>query len=139
MGDDHARAGDDLAALHRTLDSTALVTYAGATWDWHRLHHDDDAARARGLPGPIVDGQMFGGLLIEHALRSMPPGTWPTSLEFRFTAMVFAGDAVTVSGTVTGHDGRRRTISQQITRDDGTVAVTAETTVALPAPAADAP
>lgn len=125
--------GAVLPAVTRRLDSVALVSYAGATWDWYVTHHDTDAAAAAGLPAPIVDGQQLGAMLASHALAALPAGSWPERMDFRFSGMVLAGDTVTVTGTVTAVEDGLVAITQQITTDSGTVAIRdATTTVRLP-------
>ena len=84
--------------LVRAIELTDMVAYAGATWDWHRLHYDHAYVTAAGLPAPVVDGQQLGALMAEHALDAYGPGAVCTALEFRLTAPVFAGDTVTVHG-----------------------------------------
>ena len=39
---DHAAisVGDPIPPLERTIGLTDMVAYAGATWDWHKLHYD---------------------------------------------------------------------------------------------------
>ncbi len=126
--------GTELPPFTRHLDSVTLVAYAGATWDWYATHHDADAAAEAGLPSPIVDGQQLGAMLAAQALAGLPPGSWPTRMAFRFSAMVFAGETATVTGTVTAAWDGLVTITQQITTDAGTVAIRgAETVVRLPA------
>lgn len=128
-------AGDRLPDLVRTLDAVSLVAYAGATWDWYRTHYDAVAVAAADLPAPIVDGQHLGALLAAHALAGLPPGSWPTSMAFRFAGMVFAGETVTVSGEVVEAEGEMVTLTQRITTDSGTVAIDgARTTLRLPVP-----
>ncbi|WP_064741771.1 MaoC/PaaZ C-terminal domain-containing protein [Hamadaea tsunoensis] len=83
------------------LTPSTLVAYAGATWDWHRLHHDAAYAAGRGLPAPIVDGQMFGALLAELVLGWAGPGAVLRSLHLRFAAPVYAGETVRCTGQVT--------------------------------------
>ena len=43
-----------------------MVAYAGSTWDWHRLHYDSAWLDAKGIPAPVVDGQMFGALIAQQ-------------------------------------------------------------------------
>jgi acyl dehydratase len=94
--------GDALPALERTINQADMVAYAGATWDWHRLHYDTRFANERGLPEPVVDGQMLGALMAEQLLDHLGPGAFITNLGFRFKAMVFAGDTVRVEAEITG-------------------------------------
>lgn len=121
--------GAPLPDLVRTLDVVALVAYAGATWDWYRTHYDAEAIGEAGLPGPLVDGQQLGAMMAAHALAGLPAGSWPESMDLRFAGMVFAGETVTVSGTVTAVQDGRVTLSQRVTTDAGTVAIRDATTV----------
>ena len=59
---DHASiaVGDTVPPLERTINLTDMVAYAGATWDWHKLHYDAAYVAEKKLPGPIVDGQVYG-------------------------------------------------------------------------------
>lgn len=82
-----------------------MVAYAGATWDWHRLHYDRDYTAERGLASPVVDGQMLGGLLARQALDHLGPGAFLRALDFRLKSMVSAGD--TVVCTAKAGAGRR--------------------------------
>lgn len=103
------------APLVRTIDMVRVVAYAGATWDWHRLHHDHAEIQARGLAGPVVDGQMFGALLAEQALDWAGPSARVTEMQFRFSAMVFAGETVTVTAEIIDRDDRHVSLRQRIT------------------------
>jgi len=100
MTDPTMAAGDALPDIERTLGAADLVAYAGATWDWNRLHYDHDYLTDRGLPGPVVDGQMFGALLVEQVQDWLGPQARVTAMGFRYAAMVFAGETVTVRGEV---------------------------------------
>lgn len=97
--------GDALPALERLLDESVLVAYGAATWDWHRLHYDQAYCAEAGLPGPLVDGQMFGALIAEQILDGLGPGAWITKLQFRFKTMVFAGDTVRLEAEIVAADG----------------------------------
>jgi len=110
--------GEVLPDLVRTLTLVDLVAYAGATWDWNRLHYDGVEIAERGLPGPVVDGQMFGALLAEQVQDHVGPSCRIRRMGFRYNAMVFAGETVTVHGEVesVSHDGVVR-VSQHIATD----------------------
>ncbi|WP_433360088.1 MaoC/PaaZ C-terminal domain-containing protein [Streptosporangium sp. CA-115845] len=109
------KTGDVAPALERTIQVADMVAYAGATWDWHRLHYDLGYLRERGLDAPVVDGQVLGALLAEQVQDWLGPRVLLRRLRFRLTAMVFAGETVRVTGTVTAVDGGRATIEQRIT------------------------
>lgn len=113
-----ARPGQTLGVLERTLAPWVLVAYAGATWDWHPLHHDREAALAAGLPGVVVDGQLLGALLAEQVMDWAGPRARLRSLSFRFGDLVLAGDTVRVSGRVVDveptDEGRHVTLAQRV-------------------------
>lgn len=91
--------GERLPVLERELSLVSLVVYAGATWDWQRMHYD---AAASGSERPVADGQMLGALLAKQAMDWGGPGAWVTRMGFRFKAMVFAGDTVRCESEVVG-------------------------------------
>jgi acyl dehydratase len=96
-----AEVGASLPSITIRLEPAMLVAYAGATWDWHRLHHDSEYAADLGLDGPVVDGQMFGALLAERCMKAFGPGAWVRKLSFRLRSVVYAGDSITIEGRVT--------------------------------------
>lgn len=118
--------GEALPRLKRTISLPDMVAYAGATWDWHRLHYDAAYVAAMGLPGPVVDGQMLGALMAEQILDHFGPRAFITELQMRFRGMVFAGDTVEVSGGPIG-DGEIRVAQRVMAGDrlaaDGTATV----------------
>lgn len=123
-------AGTAVPPLDRTIDLASMVAYAGATWDWNRLHYDTAFLAERGLDRPVVDGQMLGALLAEQAMDWLGAGAFPTRMSFRFRSMVFAGDTVRVEGVVVDVDDEAGTVTfeQQVLVGD-TVAVTGTTVV----------
>ena len=107
-----------LPELVREITLPRMVAYAGAAWDWHRLHYDQAYATERGLPAPVVDGQMLGALLAEQVQDHYGPDTLITEMQFRFAAMVFAGDTVTIRAEETGRDADGVTVRQTLTVGD---------------------
>lgn len=93
--------------LERRITQADMVAYAGATWDWHRLHYDPDYLAASKLPAAVVDGQVFGALLVEMLQDWLGPDSFVRRLRFRFRNLVFAGETVRCSGTVTEIDPGR--------------------------------
>lgn len=129
-------AGDLLPRLERRLDSARLVAYAGATWDWHQLHHDNDAARRLGLERPIVDGQMFGALLAQHIQRWAGGAARIKTLSLRYRSFVYAGETVVAEGRVTAVDeqpsGTVVDVDQWVRRADTDIVRPAHARVLLP-------
>jgi acyl dehydratase len=90
--------GMQCPTLERKLDLVRMIAYAGATWDWARLHYDPSYIVERKLPAAVVDGQMLGALLAEAPLDWLGPRAFIRKLTFRLRAMVFAGDTVQCEG-----------------------------------------
>jgi len=107
-------AGDTIPPLERTISATDMVAYAGATWDWHRLHYDVTYAESKGAPLPVVDGQMLGALMAEQLLDHLGASAFISRLGFRFKSMVFAGDTVRVEGSVSGVEAGSITFEQRV-------------------------
>ncbi len=112
-------------SLERTIELPDMVAYAGATWDWHRLHYDSAWLAERGLERPVVDGQLFGALLAEMVLDWAGPGAELTALSFRFKGFVFAGETVRCTGRVMSVDDGVTSLEcrVEVVGDDARVAV----------------
>ncbi|GIF26094.1 acyl dehydratase [Actinoplanes tereljensis] len=120
--------------LERTIDLPDMIAYAGATWDWHRLHYDQAYLAARGLDRPVVDGQVFGAYLAIALREWFGPDAEITKLSFRFKNLVFAGETIRCHGTLRDLKDRHAVVDLRVeVADDGRVAVApAEATVRLP-------
>jgi len=94
-------AGQTVPPLERKIGLADMVAYAGATWDWYRLHYDPEFVKAAKVPGPVVDGQVFGALLVEQIQDWLGPQSFVHKLDFTFKALVFAEETVRCEGTVT--------------------------------------
>jgi acyl dehydratase len=103
-----------LPPLERTISLTDMVAYAGATWDWHRLHYDAEYLARAGVERAVVDGQMLGALMAEQILDHLGPRAFITNLGFRFRSMVFAGDRVRVEGEIVRDDAETAEITQRV-------------------------
>lgn len=100
--------------LERTIGLPDMVAYAGATWDWHRLHYDHEWVRSRDLDAPVVDGQMLGALMAEQLMDHFGPRAFISALSFRFRSMVFAGEAVRCEATEVARDGGSVEVEQRV-------------------------
>lgn len=106
--------GAEVPPLTRTIELADMVAYAGATWDWHRMHYDRAWLADRGLGEPVVDGQVFGALLVEALQDWLGPVARVRRSHFRFREPVFAGETVRVTGRVTEVDGALVTVEQRV-------------------------
>jgi acyl dehydratase len=121
---DHAQiaVGDVVPTLERTITLVDMVAYAGATWDWYRSHYDPEFVAAAKLPAPMVDGQVFGALLVEQLQDWLGPDSFVRELSFTFKNLVFAGETIRCEGEVSAvEDG-------QLTADLRVVVVEADGT-----------
>lgn len=92
--------GQALTPLERTITLTNMVAYAGATWDWYGLHYDPAFVDAVKVPGPVVDGQVFGAFFVELLQDAFGPQTFVRELSFTFRNLMFAGETVRCEGVV---------------------------------------
>lgn len=95
------KVGESLPKLVKTITLVQLVAYAGATWDFYRLHYDGEFARSRGMPGPIADGQMLGAYLAQMVTNWAGPNAFIRRLDFRLRSPIGPGDTLTCWGRVT--------------------------------------
>lgn len=111
-------AGTAVPPLLRTIELADMIAYAGATWDWHRLHYDAAYLTQHKLDRPVVDGQLFGALLAETVQDWLGPAAFLRSLEFRFASLVFAGETVRCEGEVTEATEATITIALRVLAGD---------------------
>ena len=95
------KVGDQVPVLTKHCTLTSMIAYAGATWDWHRLHYDQEYLASKGLKAPVVDGQVFGAYVVQAIQDWLGEGAFISELDFRYAGLVFAEEYVQVSGVVT--------------------------------------
>ena len=127
--------GDPVPTFERTITTAGIMAYGAATWDWHRLHYDQDYARGLGLPNVVLDGQAFGAFFARGVMDWLGPKAFIAKLSFKMRAMVFPGDTLRCAGEVTAVEprggGALVTLNQTLTVDDR-LAAEATTEVRLP-------
>jgi acyl dehydratase len=108
------------------LTRSDIVRYAGASGDFNPIHHDEEFARAAGMPSVFGIGMHSAGLLGQYLAR------WvglPNVRRFgvRLTGQVWPGDTLALAGTVdrVEEDGGERLahIALTVTRQTGDVVV----------------
>ncbi len=102
--------GDPAPTLEKTVTTADLIAYAGATWDWHRIHYDREFVAEKRLPGPIVDGQVYGAWFVQLLQDWLGPACFVQTLEFSFRNLMFAGETLRCEGTVSVVEGDRVTV-----------------------------
>lgn len=131
------RIGDALPPLAKTFSQVDLVAYGAATWDWHRLHYDQEYARSKKLPGTLVDGQAFGAVFARAAQDWAGPRAFIMRHSLKMKSMAFAGDHLVAVGEVTAlraADGAVvATLAQRLMNGDK-VAAEGVTDIRIPQP-----
>ena len=108
------KVGDQVPALTKHCTLTSMIAYAGATWDWHRLHYDQEYLASKGLKAPVVDGQVFGAYVVQAIQDWLGESAFISELDFRYAGLVFAEEHVQVSGEVTETSATEVSISLKI-------------------------
>lgn len=116
-------SGTPVPPIERRIDISDMVAYAGATWDWHRLHYDMAFIESMGFSAPIVDGQMLGALMAECVQDWLGPDSRLTALGFRFLTPITAGTVVRCDGVTDSVDSGlvKCTLTVHILGSDGSV------------------
>lgn len=107
--------GARMPSQRRKITLVDMVAYAGATWDWHRLHYDQEFVRERQLPAPVVDGQLFGALFVKALQDWLGPVCFVEELSFRYQNLMFAGEEIVLDGTVREVVGAKATVELSAT------------------------
>ena len=110
----NVKVGDQLPTLTKHCTLTSMIAYAGATWDWYRLHYDHDYLKAKGFKAPVVDGQVFGAYVVQAIQDWLSESAFISELDFRYAGLVFAEEHVQVSGEVTEVSGAGVSLSLKI-------------------------
>ena len=117
------KVGDQVPTLTKHCTLTSMIAYAGATWDWHRLHYDHDYLKSKGLSAPVVDGQVFGAYVVQAIQDWLGESAFIAELDFRYAGLVFAEEHVQVRGEITAISGSEVSLSLKIDVIDANGAV----------------
>ncbi|WP_433598230.1 MaoC/PaaZ C-terminal domain-containing protein [Nocardia sp. CA-135953] len=114
---------------------TDIVRYQGASGDFNPVHHDDEFAKAGGMPGAFSVGMLQAGYLGTYCAELFGPES-VRLFSVRFSEQVWPGDVLVCAGRVektSESDGERQLeLALTLSREGGGVAVTAAVVVAVP-------
>ncbi|WP_069165435.1 MaoC family dehydratase [Nocardia altamirensis] len=99
------RVGTELPELVITADPTFVISTALATRDFQDVHHDRDKAVARGSKDIFVNILTDTGLVQRFVTDWAGPRAVVKSIALRLGVPLYAGDTLTLTGTVTALDG----------------------------------
>lgn len=96
------RAGTALPPLAKgRLVSSHLVRWCAAQENWAKIHYDETYARGRArLPGVLVNGALKQHFLAQFLAEAFDGAAWVLRIDYQFTGMDLAGQALEVRGTV---------------------------------------
>jgi len=135
LGSQDIAIGDVRPLSPRMFTAADLMAYGAATWDWHRIHYDLSYAQKLGFPGVFVDGQAYGSIFAQHAVKWFGPRSFIRKMKVSYRTMVFAGQSIEGSSKIDdicpGDSFVIAVLSQVMLRGQDTVA-TCVTEVQLP-------
>jgi len=127
--------GDTGPELVQTFDLKDFVRYAGASNGLDRIHYDRDFVRDAGYPDVFAHGMLTAGV-VEHMITDWLGLSRISRFETRFTAPLWAGDTLTVRGTVVDKRDRDGGVAVDVELDGvsqrGETVVEGEATALLP-------
>jgi acyl dehydratase len=102
--------GDELPALEVRLTRTLIVGTAMATRDYQDVHHDPDAARARGGQDIFMNIMTTNGFVGRFVTDWAGPEAEVKGVKIRLGIPNYPGDTMTLTGRVAAVDGDRVTV-----------------------------
>lgn len=125
------RVGTTLPELTIHADPTFVISTALATRDFQDVHHDRDKAVERGSKDIFVNILTDTGLVQRFVTDWAGPGARVKSLALRLGVPLYAGDTLTLTGTVTAVEGEEIHV-EVVGRDSLGDHITAKAVVAVP-------
>src|ERR1700733_4308421 len=129
------KEGEEAPVRTQVLDRTDLVRYAGASYDFNPMHHDEVKAKAAGQPSVFGHG-MFSMGFLGSALTDFVGIGNVRRYQVRFARQTWPDEVLTSKIVVTGKredDGRRLVdLSVTLSNGDGEDKLVGEATAALP-------
>ncbi|MGW4402300.1 MaoC family dehydratase [Amycolatopsis nivea] len=100
-----AAVGTELPPMVLEATPTFVISTALATRDFQDVHHDRDAAVARGSKDIFLNILTDTGLVQRYVSDWAGPQALIRSIKIRLGVPCYAGDTLTFSGRVTARDG----------------------------------
>lgn len=117
------------------LTRTDFVRYQGASGDMNPIHHDEEFAKAAGLPAPLAVGMFQAGVLAAWASDWLGPENVRRT-RIRWKEQVWPGDVLTFTGKIAKkyEEGGENKVDLDLvcTRQSGGVAVQMWMTFVVP-------
>ena len=125
----------DIPPIVDEITARRVVQNPGATGDYFPGHWDPDYARRQGQRAIYANSLHVFGLLDRAVTEWAGPTSFLVRRNVRLVSSMYAGDTVTVSGTIVEEraddHGRLVDLDLAITNQDGDVVATSRSTVRL--------
>ncbi len=132
---DTVKVGDELPPLTVTPTNVSVFLFGVAYWTPHRVHYDKEWARSEGYDDVLVTGPLMTGYLVRMLTAWSGDPAAVKRIALRNHAPAFAGDELTVRGTVTSVSSRdaggEAVIAVSIVKHGDAEVVSGEAAVAL--------
>ncbi len=129
------KGDEELPSFDITVTRAHIIKYGGASGDLQPIHHDEEFARAAGLPSIFAMGLMHGGFLTRVVTDWAGDGK-VKRYKLRFKAIVWPNDTLTCKGHVVRkyqEDGENLVDCKLfVINQNGEQAIEGESTVSLP-------
>jgi acyl dehydratase len=99
------KVGEELRPLEIPITRTLIVAGAVASRDYQDVHHDAEAARAKGSPDIFMNILTTNGLVGRYITDHFGPGASLRKVAIRLGAPNYPGDTMVLTGTITAVDG----------------------------------
>ena len=125
--------GETLPPVVDEITYRRVIMSPGATWDYFPGHYDPEYARSQGQPTIYANSLHLFGLLDRAATQWAGPTSFLVRRAVRLHLSLYAGDTVTVTGTVVAMrpDGLVD-LELAVSNQDGARLCTADLTLRLP-------
>ncbi|MFF4156785.1 MaoC family dehydratase [Streptomyces sp. NPDC001678] len=98
---DGLKPGDELPVLSVPVTRTLIIAGALATRDFTDVHHDPEAARAKGAPDVFMNILTTQGLVSRFLTERLGPGARLRKLSIRLGVPNYPGDTLHFTGSIT--------------------------------------
>ena len=104
------RPGDELPPLEIPITRTLIVAGAIASRDYQDVHHDPEAARAKGSPDVFMNILTTNGLVGRYLTDHFGPRAVLRKVAIRLGAPNYPGDTMVLTGTIEAVEGTTATV-----------------------------
>lgn len=124
----------ELPPLVDEITARRVIQNPGATGDYFPGHWDPDYAKRQGQPAIYANSLHVFGLFDRAVTEWAGPTSFLVRRNVRLVSSMYAGDTVTVSGSVVSTDDDVNVVDLTLTNHHGDVIATCQSTVRMPDP-----